>query len=49
VRKGRAALTQQWTRSVADELAVAEGCYFDLEAGQYVVDFFEQFFCHTLV
>lgn len=33
----------QWIRGPVDELAVAQGCYFDEEAGDYVVEFLEGF------
>ncbi len=32
-----------WIRGPADELAIAQGCDFDAEAGQFVCDFIEQF------
>ena len=33
----------QWIRNPSDHLAIAEGCYFDLEAGRFVCDFIEAF------
>lgn len=37
------AVTLKWIRSKIDEVAVNQGCYFDLAAGQHVVSFFEKF------
>ena len=47
-RKRATGKPQPWIRSKADERAIAEGCYFDEEAGLYVVQFFETFLKHTL-
>jgi phage terminase large subunit-like protein len=33
----------KWIRNPSDELAIAEGCYFDEDAGRFVVDFIETF------
>jgi phage terminase large subunit-like protein len=33
----------QWIRNASDELAVAQGCWFDEGAGQFVCDFIEEF------
>lgn len=38
-------VAKKWITSKLDELAVAEGCYFDIEAGQRVIAFVETF-CH---
>ena len=38
----------EWIQSEADERAVEEGCWFDEQAGLYVVEFFERFLKHTL-
>lgn len=37
------AVDPYWIRSKADEVAIAEGCWFDDEAGQYVCDFIENY------
>lgn len=37
------AVTKQWIRGPADELAVRNGCYFDLAAAERVRRFFRQF------
>src|SRR5579872_936855 len=34
---------RQWIRNPSDELAIAEGCWFDAEAGRFVCDFIEAF------
>lgn len=39
----RAEDTIVWTKSTADRVAVANGCYFDLSAARHVVNFFEKF------
>lgn len=39
--------TTRWVRSVADEHAVAGGCYFDERAGNHIVEFFSRHLCHT--
>ena len=39
---------RRWVRTSADEQAVMEGCRFDEQAGQFVVDFFNEFLVHTL-
>lgn len=41
------AATKRWTRSRADELAVANGCWFDTTAATRVVTFFEKFLRHS--
>lgn len=41
------AITKLWTKSPADELAVAAGCYFDLEAAEKVDGFFKTFLRHS--
>jgi phage terminase large subunit-like protein len=33
----------RWIRNPSDELAVSQGCYFDLEAGDFPCDFIEAF------
>lgn len=38
---------QEWVRTAADEQAVQEGCYFDLDAAQRVRQFFERFLRHS--
>jgi phage terminase large subunit-like protein len=38
--------TKAWTRNVADERAVARGCYFDLAAAERVRTFFSTFLRH---
>ena len=35
--------TKRWTRNVSDELAVANGCWFDEARGQEVVDWIERY------
>jgi len=40
-------ITQRWTRSSADEFAVAQGCYFDERAADHVVEFFRRFLRHS--
>ncbi len=37
------ATTKRWMRDASDELAVANGCYFDEERGQFVVDWIETY------
>lgn len=39
--------TERWTRSTADALAVANGCWFDTQAATHVVTFFKQFLRHS--
>lgn len=34
---------KEWIRNASDELAIAEGCYFDAGAGEFVCDFIETF------
>ena len=34
---------RQWVKTDADQRAVDEGCWFDEQAGQYVVEFFQRF------
>ncbi|MDB6035810.1 MAG: Terminase [Verrucomicrobiales bacterium] len=41
------AITREWMRDKSDDLAVAEGCYFDPNAGQRACDFIEQFCCQS--
>lgn len=36
-----------WIRGPADELAVSQGCWFDLQAALFVVDFIETFCCQS--
>ena len=36
-------ITRQWTRTPADELAVAAGCYFDLDAAERVRTFLKDY------
>src|SRR6185369_11731135 len=36
------ALTQSWVRNSSDERAIANGCKFDAERGQFVVDWIEK-------
>lgn len=36
-----------WVRTKADELAVDEGCTFDLKAAERVREFFRRFLCHS--
>jgi phage terminase large subunit-like protein len=40
-------ITQAWTRSEADRKAVDRGCWFDLDAANHVVTFFEKFLRHS--
>jgi phage terminase large subunit-like protein len=40
-------LTKKWVRSSADELAVDDGCRFDLKAAERVRDFFKRFLRHS--
>jgi hypothetical protein len=35
--------TERWTRSKADQMAVANGCWFDLEAAKHACDFLATF------
>lgn len=37
-----------WIRSEADERAVLDGCWFDVEAGKHWVEFFERWLFHTM-
>jgi phage terminase large subunit-like protein len=39
--------TERWTHSVADQLAVANGCWFDVPAATRVCTFFERFLRHS--
>jgi phage terminase large subunit-like protein len=39
---------KRWIRTAADQRAVDEGYWYDEPAGQYVVEFFEQFLNHTM-
>src|SRR5262245_3966389 len=39
--------TQRWTRSQADAMAVANGCWFDPAAAKVVVEFFRTFLRHS--
>lgn len=39
---------KRWIRSEVDERAISEGCWYDEAAGLYVVEFFQEFLCHTL-
>lgn len=39
--------TSEWTRGPADEVAVAHGCYFDLDAAERVRKFFAKFLRHS--
>jgi phage terminase large subunit-like protein len=39
--------TERWTRSAADAMAVAHGCWFDTVAAGRVVTFFETFLRHS--
>lgn len=39
--------TQRWTRSKADEMAVANGCWFDTQAATHVINFFKGFLRHS--
>lgn len=43
-----AANTKAWTRTKADEIAVAHGCYFDLAAAEKFRQFCRQFLRHTM-
>lgn len=38
-------LTKQWTLDASDELAVRNGCWFDEERGQFVVDWLYDYLC----
>lgn len=38
--------TSDWTRNSQDELAVADGCWFDKEAGERICQFFPTYLCH---
>ena len=40
-------ITAQWVRSKSDELAVDQGCYFDLKAADMVRAFFAKFLRHS--
>lgn len=40
-------ITRDWTRSRADKLAVKNGCWFDLAAGERVRTFFAKFLRHS--
>ena len=37
----------EWIRSKADEIAVDEGCYFDLSAAERVRTFFSKYVKHS--
>ena len=39
--------TERWTRSTADAMAVAEGCWFDQPAAKRVCEFFEKVLRHS--
>ena len=41
------AITKRWTRSEADEHAVANGCRFNEDAANHVVEFFAKPLRHT--
>lgn len=41
-------ITKRWTRSEADERAVADGHWFDQDAGLHVCQFFERYLRHTM-
>jgi phage terminase large subunit-like protein len=36
-------IAAKWVRNASDELAISQGCYFDVKAGRYVIDFVHQF------
>ena len=36
-------ITKKWIRNRSDELAVSNGCRFDVERGEHVIHFFQQF------
>ncbi len=38
--------TSDWTRNSQDELAVADGCWFDKAAGERICEFFPTYLCH---
>lgn len=40
-------VAKKWIKSSADELAVANGCYFDEAAAVHVDDFFRKNLCHS--
>lgn len=49
-KRGSAAAARDrsgWVRTAADEKAIADGCYFDLDAAGRIVRFFEQFLSHS--
>lgn len=39
------AITKRWIKNVADEAAVRNGCRFDEERGQFVVDWIQRYCC----
>lgn len=41
------AVSPEWIRGPADDLAVEEGCWFDEDAGRTVCDFIETFCCQS--
>lgn len=41
------ALTKRWIKNASDEHAVSQGCYFDEDAAQRVVQFFSRFLRHS--
>lgn len=43
IKRGDARTTKKWTRNRSDELAVAKGCWFSEEAGQFVVDWIQRY------
>lgn len=40
-------ITRKWARSKADEVAVRDGCHFDLKAAERVREFFAKFLRHS--
>jgi len=47
LRKAQRQGWKKWIRSEADEQAVLNGCYFDTEAAEHVVEFFPRFLRHS--
>lgn len=40
-------IPKKWVRNPSDDLAIAQGCYFDESRGEFVCDFIETFCCQS--
>ncbi len=40
-------VAKKWIRNPSDELAVKEGCWFDIDRAKRVKEFFEDYLCHS--